>query len=155
MTGVCSTRNLELVQSLGVDAVIDHTREDFTDGDERYDLAFQLGGTTSPSAIRKLLTETGTLVQCAGDGGRLLGPVPNIIKAVMANRFVSQTLGLVSTVEDTATLDALREMVETGALRPVIDSTVPFEEAGFAVDRVETGSPGGKIAISGVAQGSG
>jgi NADPH:quinone reductase-like Zn-dependent oxidoreductase len=150
VTGVCSTRNVELIRSLGADEVIDYTREDFTKGSERYDLAFQLGGTDSPFAIRKVLTEDGTLVQCAGDGGRMLGPILNMLKAMLSNRFVSQKLTLVNTREDTATLDAVREMVEAGELRTVIDSTVPFEEAGFAVDLVETGSPGGKVAISGV-----
>ena len=150
VTGVCSTRHLELVRSLGATAVIDYTRDDFTTVDERYDLAFQLGGTTSPSAIRKVLVDDGTLVQCAGDGGRLLGPIVNVVKAMLTNRFVSQTLRVVNTVEDTATLEAVREMVEAGELRPVIDSIVPFEETGFAVDLVESGSPGGKVAISGV-----
>lgn len=151
VTGVCSTPNLDLVRSLGADAVIDYTRADFTKAGERYDLVFQLGGTASPSAIRSVLTRSGTLVQCAGDGGRMLGPIPNVLKAIVSNRFVSQTLRLVSTHEDTRTLEAVREMVEAGELRPVIDSTVPFEDSGFAVDRVERGSPGGKIAITGIA----
>jgi NADPH:quinone reductase-like Zn-dependent oxidoreductase len=150
VTGVCSTANVELVRSLGADHVIDYTAEDFTEGDTRYDLAFQLGGTDSPFAIRRVLMPAGTLVQCAGDGGRMLGPVFNVLKAALANRFVSQKLALVNTREDTPTLDAIREMVEAGQLRPVIDSTVPFEQAGAAVDLVETGSPQGKVVISGV-----
>ena len=150
VTGVCSTPNVELVRSLGADHVIDYSAEDFTESDERYDLAFQLGGTDSPFAIRRVLTPKGTLVQCAGDGGPLLGPVPNMLKAAVANRFVSQKLALVNTREDTPTLDAIREMVEAGQLRPVIDRTVPFEQAGAAVDLVETGSPQGKVVISGL-----
>ncbi len=150
VTGVCSTRNVELVRSLGGDEVIDYTRDDYTRGDGRWDLVFQLGGTEGPRAIRRVLADDGTLVQCAGDGDRFLGPGLNMILAVAMNRFVSQKLTLVNTREDTPTLDAIREMVEAGELRPVIDTTVPFEEAGFAVDLVETGSPGGKVAISGV-----
>ena len=149
VTGVCSTPNVDLVLAHGADHVIDYRTDDFLRGDDRYDLAFQLGGTTSPFAIRRVLAADGTLVQCAGDGGRLMGPVFNVIKAMAANRFVSQTFRLVKTVEDTATLDAVREMVEAGELRPVVDHAVDFRDAGFAVDEVETGSPRGKIAISG------
>jgi len=149
VTGVCSTRNVELVRSLGAEAVIDYQREDYTRGGERFDLAFQLGGTEGPMAIRRVLTDEGTLVQCAGDGNRLLGPVHNIVLAKLVERFVSQRFLLVQPEESTTTLDAIREMVEAGELRPVIDTTVPFEEAGFAVDLVETGSPGGKVVISG------
>jgi len=139
------------VRSLGADVVIDYLQEDYTRNDERFDLVFQLGGTEAPLAIRRVLTDEGTLVQCAGDGNRLLGPVLNVLLAMAANRFVSQRLVLVNTTEDTATLDAIRGMVEAGELRPVIDRTVPFEDAGLAVDLVETGSPGGKVAIRGVA----
>lgn len=149
VTGVCSTPNVALVRSLGADHVIDYTRDDFTAGEERYDLAFQLGGTTSPLAIRKVLTASGTLVQCAGDGSKYLGPLVNIVTAMVSNRFVSQTLALVNTVEDTATLDKIREMVEAGSLQAVIDSTFPFDEAGWAVKFVEEGRPGGKVVISG------
>ncbi len=149
VTGVCSTPSLDLVRSLGADHAIDYKTEDYLRGDDRYDLAFHLGGTTSPLAIRHVLSDEGTLVQCAGDGSRLLGPVLNVITGVLARPFVSQRVVLVNTVEDTATLDAVREMVEAGRLRPVIDHVTEFEDAGFAVDEVETGSPRGKIAISG------
>lgn len=149
VTGVCSAPGLPLVRSLGADHVIDYAREDYLRGDDRYDLVFQLGGTSSPLAIRHVLTESGTLVLCAGDGGRLLGPVPNVVQGLLASRFVSQRVVLMSTVEDTTTLDAIREMVEAGQLSPVIDHTTEFEDAGFAVDEVESGSPKGKITISG------
>ena len=149
VTGVCSTGNVALVRSLGADHVIDYTAEDYLGADNRYDLAFQLGGTTSPLAIRHVLAESGTLVLCAGDGDRVLGPMLNIVKGMTARRFISQDIALVQTVEDTATLDAVREMVEAGRLFPVIDHAVDFEDAGFAVDEVETGSPQGKVVIRG------
>ena len=149
VTGVCSTPNVEFVRSLGAAHVIDYKSEDFTQVDERFDLAFQLGGTESPFAIRRVLKDSGVLVQCAGDGGRLLGPIINVGLASLANRFVSQRLVLVNTHEDTETLDEIRVMVEGDDLRPVLDHAVEFQDAGFAVDEVETGSPRGKIAISG------
>ena len=68
VTGVCSTSKVELVRSLGADHVIDYTREDFTRGERRYDLIFQLAGTASPSACRRALTPNGTLVLSSGEG---------------------------------------------------------------------------------------
>ncbi|MGD8683433.1 MAG: NAD(P)-dependent alcohol dehydrogenase [Chloroflexota bacterium] len=149
VTGVCSTANVGLVRDLGADRVIDYRTEDYLRGDDRYDLAFQLGGTTSPLAIRKVLAKRGTLVLCAGDGDRLLGPMVNVVIGALANRLVSQTIALISTREDTATLDAVREMIEAGQIHPVIDHAVDFQDAGFAVDEIENGSPRGKIVISG------
>jgi len=150
VTGVCSTPNVELVRSLGADHVIDYASNDFTRGEDRYDLVFQLGGTTSPGAIRRVMTRDGRLVQCAGDGNRWIGPLWNIVKAMLTNRFVSQTLKLVNTIEDTGTLDEIRELIEVGKLRVIVDSTYPFEQAGEAVKLVEKGSPRGKVVIAGV-----
>ena len=96
-----------------------------------------------------MLTDKGTLVLCAGDGNRVLGPVWNVAKGSIVGRLVSQTIKLVNTRENTATLDSVREMVEAGDLRTVIDHAVDFQDAGFAVDEVQNGSPRGKIAISG------
>ena len=149
VTGVSSTANADLVASLGADRFIDYKKEDYSRGERRYDVVFQLGGTASPRALRRVLTADGTLVQCAGDGSRALGPVPNVVMAKVMDRFVDQHLALVMTREDTATLDTVREMVEAGAVRPVIDHAVDFLDAGFAVDEVQNGSPRGKIVISG------
>src|SRR5206468_5485649 len=91
-SGVCSTRHADLVRRLGAEHVIDYTKQDFTRGAARYDLALQLGGTYSPAAVRKVLTPRGTLIQSFGDGSRWFGPVGNIIKAVALNAFVGQTL---------------------------------------------------------------
>ncbi|HTQ91237.1 MAG TPA: NAD(P)-dependent alcohol dehydrogenase, partial [Streptosporangiaceae bacterium] len=80
VSGVCSTRHADLVRRLGAGQVIDYTKQDFTRGSARYDLALQLGGTYSPAAVKKVLTPRGTLIQSFGDGSRWLGPVGNIIK---------------------------------------------------------------------------
>ncbi len=148
VTGVCSTGGIDLVRSLGADHVIDYTTDDYTRGDDRYDVVFQLGGTASPGALRRLMAEHGRLVQCAGDGNRAIGPVWNIIRAKISDPFVSQRLRLVSTVEDTRTLDELRGLLESGSLRVVIDRTFPLEQAGEAVRLVEEGSPRGKVVVS-------
>ncbi|MGH3052799.1 MAG: NAD(P)-dependent alcohol dehydrogenase, partial [Gaiellaceae bacterium] len=94
VTGVCSTRKVEMVRSLGADHVIDYTQGDFTQSGQQYDLVFQLAGTRSPSDCRRALTSKGTLVLSSGEsGGRWIGPVDRIIKAVVLSPFVSQKLG--------------------------------------------------------------
>src|SRR5438128_5703079 len=93
VTGVCSTKNLDMVRSIGADRVIDYTREDFTRSGQRYDLIFQLAGTASPSACRRALSPKGRLVLSSGDSpGRIIGPVGRIFKALLLSPFVSQTL---------------------------------------------------------------
>ncbi len=91
VTGVCSTRNLAMVRSIGADHVIDYTREDFTKGGQRYDVVFQLAGTRSPSDCRNALTPEGTLILSSGEsGGRWIGRIGRILKAVVLSPFVRQ-----------------------------------------------------------------
>src|SRR5919107_2918404 len=91
VTGVCSTRNLALVRPLGADHVIDYTRQDVTRLGVNYDLILQLAGTTSPVALRRILTPSGRLVLSSGDSaGRLLGPMKRIVGAVILSAFASQ-----------------------------------------------------------------
>src|SRR5918997_3142267 len=93
VTGVDDTKKLEMVRSLGADHVIDYTKEDFTQGGERYDLILQAAGTRSPSDCRRALTSKGTLVQISGESdGRWIGPMDRIIKAVVLSPFVSQKM---------------------------------------------------------------
>src|SRR5918997_5900821 len=94
VSGVCSTKNVEMVRSLGADHVIDYTREDFTQsGQKKYDLIFQLAGTLSPSECRRALTPRGTLVLSSGESeGRWIGPIDRIVKALVLAPFVSQKM---------------------------------------------------------------
>jgi NADPH:quinone reductase-like Zn-dependent oxidoreductase len=147
VTGVCSTRNVDLVRRLGAEDVIDYTEQDFTVGAARYDLALQLGGTYSPAAIRKVLTPRGTLIQSSGDGNRWFGPVGNIIKAVVLNAFVGQTLKSVTAEVTTQGLKEVGDLIESGHLTPVIDRTYPLADAAAAVRVVEQGSPPGKVIV--------
>ena len=148
VTGVCSTRNLELVRSLGADHVIDYTAEDPAAGPRRYDLILQLGGTYSPRALRRVLTPTGTLVQSYGDGNRWLGPLANIAAAAALNVFVRQTLKTFVAEETTEALDEIRDLVEAGLVRPVIDSRYPLAQAAEAVALVKDGRPAGKVVVT-------
>jgi NADPH:quinone reductase-like Zn-dependent oxidoreductase len=149
VTGVCSTRNLEMVRSIGADSVIDYTREDFTRSGQKYDLIFQLAGTTSPSACRRILTPKGRLVLSSGDSpGRFVGPVDRIIKAVLLSLFIGQTLRPLDTKPNSRDLQFLSELIEAGSVTPVIDRTYRLSEAADAIRYLETGRVRGKVVIS-------
>jgi NADPH:quinone reductase-like Zn-dependent oxidoreductase len=148
VTGVCSTGRLDLVRSLGADDVIDYTTQDPTSGPARYDLILQLGGTYSPRALRRVLTPRGTLVQSHGDGSRLLGPLRSMASGALLNLVSKQRITLFVADEDTASLDELRDLIEAGHLRPVIDSEYPLERAGEAVTLVKDGRPAGKVVVT-------
>lgn len=147
VTGVCSTPHVDLVQGLGADQVIDYTREDFTAGAGGYDLVLQLGGTYSPAAIKTVLAARGTLIQSYGDGGRWLGPVGNMIKAAVLNRFTGRTLKAFTATVTADALNEVKDLIESGRLVPVIGRTVPLTEAAAAVEFVEKGSPPGKVVV--------
>jgi NADPH:quinone reductase-like Zn-dependent oxidoreductase len=148
VTGVCSTRHVDLVRRLGAGQVIDYTTQDFTTGAARYDLALQLGGTYSPAAVRRVLTPHGTLIQSFGDGSRWLGPVGNIIKAVALNAVAGQTLKSFTAKVTATALAEVSGLIESGQLTPVIDRTYPLAEAAAAVALVEEGSPAGKVIVT-------
>ena len=147
VTGVCSTRHVDVVRRLGAEQVIDYTKQDVTLGAARYDLALQLGGTYSPAAVRKVLTPHGTLIQSFGDGSRWLGPVGNIIKAVALNALAGQTLKSFTAKVTAQALQEVGDLIESGRIAPVIDRTYPLTDAAAAVRLVEEGSPAGKVIV--------
>ena len=149
VTGVCSTRNVEMVRSIGADHVIDYTRENFTHKDRRYDFVLGNVANHSLSELRGVLAPTGTLVPNGGGfdnhwfagGGRVIG-------AHVLNRFVSHTLRpfLVSPrLED---LVVLKELIEAGKVTPVIDRTYSLSETPEAIGHVGGGHARGKIAVT-------
>ena len=149
VTGVCSGRNVELVQSLGADHVIDYTREDVTRSDQTYDVIFQLAGTTSPAALRRILAPSGTLVLSSGDStGRLIGPMNRMVKAAALSTFIRQDLRPLTTKRSREDLELLRTLIEGGALTPVIERTYDLSQTAEAVRHLETGRVRGKLAIS-------
>ena len=148
VTGVCSTRNLEMVRSLGADEVIDYTRQDFAEGSAKYDVIFQLGGMHSPSYCRRALTPQGRLVLSSGDSdGVWIGPIDRILKAAVLSPFVSQTLVVLDVKRSKADLETLAELIDAGKLKPVIDRTYSLEEVSEAVRYVEQGHAQGKVLI--------
>ena len=149
VTGVCSTRNVDIARSLGADHIIDYTEEDFTRSGRKYDLIFQLAGTRSPSDCRRALTPEGTLVQISGESdGRWIGPISRMIKAVVLSPFVSQNLGSFLAKPTQDDLQFLKELIEAGKVKPVIDRTYPLSEAPEAIRYVEEGHARGKVAIT-------
>ena len=146
---MCSTRNVDLVRSIGADHVIDYTQADFTEGGLRYDLIFQLAGTRSPSDCRRALTSKGTLLLSSGEsGGRWIGPVDRIIKALVSSPFVSQKLVSFVVKPNTEDLQFLKGLIEPGNVTPVIDRTYSLSEVPEALGYLEGGRARGKVVIT-------
>ena len=149
VTGVCSTRNLTLVRSLGADQVIDYTRSDVTRMGSNYDLVLQLAGAASPGALRRILTPSGRLVLSSGDStGRLIGPMSRMVGAVILSAFISPTLLPLTTRRSRQDLEHLKELIEAGSLTPVIERTYPLNASADAIRHLETGHVRGKLTIS-------
>lgn len=133
VTGVCSTRNADLVRSLGADSVIDYTQENFTESRLQYDLIFDSIGNHTLSALRQVLTPRGTLVLSSGTGGRVLGPMGRIVRALVLSLFIRQNLRAVPAKPGRESLDLLRELIESGQVTPAIDRTYPLSEVPEAI----------------------
>ena len=148
VTAVCSTAKTETVRALGADRVLDYTREDFADGEERYDVILDIGGNRRLRDLRRALTPKGTLVIVGGEtDGRWLGGTDRQIRAQLLSPFVSQKLGTFIASENTEDLNALRDLIESGAVAPAIDRTYPLSETAAAIRRLLDGQAHGKIVI--------
>ncbi|MEX2184946.1 MAG: NAD(P)-dependent alcohol dehydrogenase [Chloroflexota bacterium] len=146
VTAVCSTRNVDLVRSLGAVDVIDYTREDLLARSDQFDVIFQGAGTASPGRLRRLLVPGGTLVLSNGQG-RLAG-IDRILAATILDRFVRERLVVYLTRERCEDLLAVRDLVESGAVRPVIDRRFPLADVVEAFRYLEAGHTQGKVVIT-------
>ena len=149
VTGVCSTRNVELVRSLGADDVIDYTRENFTRTGRRYDLILDNVSNHSLSDLRRALAPTGTLIPNGGNfGNRWFAGAGRLMAGKVTFRSGGQKMRnfLVSMKADD--LRPLTELIESGKVTPVIDRTYPLSEAAEAIAYVGSGRTRGKVAIS-------
>lgn len=148
VTGVCSTRNVALVRSLGADRVIDYTREDFAGEGAVYDLVVDLVGNRAPDEVLAALRPTGAWVIVGGPSdGPWLGPVASMLRALAHAPFVSQRIVGFVTVGNRADLETVARMAGEGRLRPVIDRRYPLREVPAAIDYVERGRARGKVVI--------
>jgi NADPH:quinone reductase-like Zn-dependent oxidoreductase len=130
VTGVCSTRNVDLVRSIGADHVIDYTREELTG---RYDVILDLVGNHSLSRLRSALTERGTAVLSAGHGNRVFGPLGRIARATALSLVTRQRLRPLVAMFSAADLDVLAGLADEGSLTPAIDRTYPLSASLEAV----------------------
>ena len=143
VTGVCSTRNVDLVRSIGADVVVDYTSEDVTRSG-RYDLIVEAVGNRSLSDWRRVLTPTGTLVIVGGGEGRWIGPMVTPGKALVVSRFSRQRLLPLLAQLNNDDLIVIAELIEAGKVTPVIDRTYPLSEAAEAIRYLEAGHAQGE-----------
>jgi NADPH:quinone reductase-like Zn-dependent oxidoreductase len=149
LTAVCSTRNVDLVRSIGADHVIDYTQEDFTRGGRRYDLILQVAGTRPASSCRRALTAKGTLVSISGDSsGRWIGAIGRVVRARASSRFVSQKIVSFTVNPNKEDLRFLEKLIQAGGISPVIDRSYSLPEVPEAIRYVEQRHARGKVVIT-------
>jgi NADPH:quinone reductase-like Zn-dependent oxidoreductase len=148
VTGVCSTRNAEMVKSIGADYVLDYSKVDYTEIGKQYDLILDMVGNHSLSANRRALKPDGTFVIVGGGKGNWLGPLFTPIKALILSPFVDQEFAMVLADITTEDLTILGELMQAGKVTPVIDSRYPLSEARAAIEHSEEGHARGKIIIN-------
>jgi NADPH:quinone reductase-like Zn-dependent oxidoreductase len=149
VTGVCGTRNVDMVRSIGADQVIDYTREDFTKSGQRYDLFFDCIGQHSLSVCWRVLNPKGIYVGVGGPSDRwMIGPIARLIKSLVLSWFGSQKLGGLLTKRNKEDLTILRELVEAGKVTPVIDRRYGLSEVPEAIRYPEEGHARGKVVVT-------
>ena len=148
VTGVCSTRNMEMVRSIGADHVVDYTHDDFAEGDRRYDLIFDNVGSRSLSDTRRALTPTGTLLANGAPVGGWFGGVTHPIGAFVSSLFVRQQARPFVSTSNPDDLAVLKELVEAGKVTPRLDRSYPLEQTPDAVTHVGEGHARGKTIIT-------
>jgi len=147
VTAVTSTRNMDLVRSIGADEVIDYTKEDFTRRGQRYDVLYDIGANRSFTDCRRVLAKHGTIV-IAGAPKGLWAILSRLLKAQLLSRFGGQRIVSFIAKGRPEDLVALKELAEAGKLSPVIDRRYPLSEVADAIRYVGTGSARGKVVIS-------
>jgi NADPH:quinone reductase-like Zn-dependent oxidoreductase len=148
-TAVCSTRNVELVRSLGADRVIDYTREDFTRSGERYDLILDVAGSRSWSELRRVLEPHARLVIVgAPKKAGLLGPLGHIVRLRLASLRGSQKAVFFIAKFNKPDMETLRELLESGKVKPVVERRYPLDEVADAFRYLGEGHAHGKLVVT-------
>ncbi|MET8154512.1 NAD(P)-dependent alcohol dehydrogenase [Actinoplanes sp. NPDC049668] len=151
VTGVCGTRNVALVRSLGADHVVDYRGDDAFAAGRRYDVVFDLVGNRSLSEYRRALTPAGTLILSGGgvyEGGSLLGPMRLILRGQLMSRFVSQRVLILRAVTSRDDLATLADMAAAGTLTPAIDRMFPLSATADAIRYLEQEHATAKVVIT-------
>jgi NADPH:quinone reductase-like Zn-dependent oxidoreductase len=149
VTGVCSTAKMDLVGSIGADAIIDYTREDFADGGTRYDVIIDIAGNRPLTHLRRALNPNGTLVIVGGEGGgRWLGGIDRQLRASVLSPLVRQNLRSLFSEQRRSDLKFLQGLLEEGKVTPVIDKTFALSDVPPAIYYLESGHSRGKVVIA-------
>jgi NADPH:quinone reductase-like Zn-dependent oxidoreductase len=148
VTGVTSTRNIELVRSLGADHVIDYTREDFTEDGPRYDLILDNVENRSLDDCRRALKPEGTLVLNSGTGSTGFEGIVRQLRPILLSPFARQRLCRYLSRPNSTDLNVLRILAEEGKVTPVIDSTYPLSDTASALQHVAAGHARGKVVVT-------
>src|SRR5881394_1265614 len=151
VTGVCSTRNVDLVKSLGADHVVDYTKEDFTKGAYPYDVIIDNVSNHPLSEVRHVLTPKGKYVMIGGGGASdqgFLGGLGKALWAMVFSKFVNQQMGMMMADANHNDLTVLADMMQSGKLKPVIDRTYKLDQVPDAIRYVEQGHARGKVVIT-------
>jgi NADPH:quinone reductase-like Zn-dependent oxidoreductase len=149
VTAVCSTRNVEQARSLGADHVIDYTREDFTRSDRRYDLVLDVAGSKSWSQLRRVLTPDATVVIVGAQKRRVFGPIGHIVRLRVASLLRgSQKAVFFIAKTNRADMEILRELLETGKVKPVVDRRYELADTAEAFRYLGEGHARGKIIVT-------
>jgi NADPH:quinone reductase-like Zn-dependent oxidoreductase len=148
VTGVCSTRKVDLVRSIGADHVLDYTRDDFANGDKQYDLILDVGGNSALSRLRRALTPHGTLVIVGGEGGGNWIGMGRQLRALALSPFVGQRLTMLGPKEHYTVIDRLADLIENGQLVPAIEQTYPLSDTANAMRHLVAGRARGKLVIT-------
>jgi NADPH:quinone reductase-like Zn-dependent oxidoreductase len=146
VTGVTSTKNAEMVRSIGADHVVDYTREDFTTGAERYDLILDNVGNHSMARIRRALTPRGTLI--SNGGGHSSGKLSRTVRTMLVSMIVRQQASPTVKTQNHDDLVALKGLAEAGKVTPVIDRTYPLAQAPEAIGHVAAGHARGTVVLA-------
>jgi len=148
VTGVCSTRNLEMVQSLGADHVIDYTQDDYTESGQSFDIIVDMVGNHSLLTNRTVMAPDGKFVIVGGATGNWIGALIAPIKALFLSPFVGQEFGMMLAQPNHDDLVVLADLMQAGKLTPVIDRRYKLSEVPAALEYSEEGHARGKIIIS-------
>ena len=148
VTAVCSTKNVELIRTLGADHVIDYSREDFTRSRQRHDLLLDIAGTRSWSECRRVLTPRATVVIIGGPKGRVIGPLGHIIGMRLASFRASQKVTFFVANFNREDLCVLRDLMEAGRIKPVVDRIYPLSRINEAMSYLGTGHAQAKIVVT-------
>ncbi len=149
VTGVCSTRNVDMVRSIGADRVIDYTQEDFTKSGQRYDIIFDLVANHSLSACRRVLNPKGIYIMAGGTAGRwMIGPLVRTIAMRVWSRLGSQKFVSLLAKVNKEDLTLMHELMKSGKVTPVIDRCYRLSEVPEAIRYLEEGHARGKVVIT-------